>query len=481
MGHTTQIKSLVLAAIAVAGSVACANAANVSDKELLLAFAENAADASWKPSSTTVTGRFLTPDTVLVDFIDAYVPRNIGKDVKIEAKGERIGEITQTFHHLPYLGKIATLQAICARHGFVVNYVKSKRKIVVSELAEVWGTEAEAWELVKTACAKASANERDLGKVAYLMASLLAFGKKGTEELLRQLDASRRPEVQYICVMCLMNAASKIDVKRMCRFLVVDDREVRFAAMYAVIVNSDPLKAGEAVRNIASEVWTKGSQKERDMQRKLGESLDECLNGPVALRARHMPFLKTISTSFSHHPELEKLIKKRIKQTLPKEEREKEDAQKGKEEAEGSTKGKDTDDVRGEPKEEAIPELTMKQQRELGTLILRISAARGMLLVKACEDTRAFLEGIIPRSQQDKVYKLSIKSHVLVGKEDFASIKEISGPLERIRAIWMLAQVKGKGKIDRKEVRSILMKYIGGAKNLLERYAAAMALRDWAR
>lgn len=112
-------------------------------------------------------------------------------------------------HEIPMLSPLALLQAVCARHGFVAIADKRKGEIAIDTLEGAWGKKDDVWPEIVAKCAQMK-SESDLGKIAYLLASILAFASdahtshevKRLREEINDIDG----RVNVICMNILLAA-----------------------------------------------------------------------------------------------------------------------------------------------------------------------------------------------------------------------------------------------------------------------------------
>ena len=196
---------------------------------------------------------------------------------------------------LPNLPSFALLQALSCRYGYVVKVDKTSQTISVEKAREAWGTQAEIENELVPLIDKTLTNEKDLGKLAYLIASLPYLGDKGYSKL-NTLTHDPNREVAWTAENTLLVAPIPFDRWSMVVPTIQRDRMLAKAATRMLFSRADP-------RSFASQLDSAFSSFEgkflQDTMNQFRQQYEFCLKGGVKLEKRHIPILRVLKKLYA--------------------------------------------------------------------------------------------------------------------------------------------------------------------------------------
>lgn len=209
---------------------------------------------------------------------------------------------------IPFVGKVALLQAFAGRHGFVVKYEPDKERVTVRSIEKAWGPRKEVWPKVRSKCRELARSEKDMGKLAYLLAVLPAFGEEGMTELLN-CTAHERSVMRFLA-LSILERAPAVEPARIARSLLDPDEHVRYAAMRVLLISADPALAGKAIRAATGRGPLRSSEWYDLVRAAMRRSIRDHVLAIV--QPRMLPLLEELRSIFAEDKEIAAYIEKRL-------------------------------------------------------------------------------------------------------------------------------------------------------------------------
>lgn len=245
-------------------------------------------------------------------FADAFSENALEKKYELElAPGlpEGAKDLEQPTPNFPILPTLAVLQSIVARHGMLVRKDPARNKVVLEQIDAAWGDRQKLWEKYQAGIRLEADKQTDLGKLGYMLASLLAFEKKGIDELHRLAEFHKRPEVRFLSLSVLVNSQEPVDIRKLGTLMADDDESVAYMAVFLLFTNSDQKFFAEVIESLVHHTPLSGQWKPR-----IAKAIEDCLDpkrGPQ-FRESNLPTLKSIRETFKDSESMRKKIDKCI-------------------------------------------------------------------------------------------------------------------------------------------------------------------------
>ena len=296
----------------IVGATCCAE--DALDKTIA-ASADAASDPMLSTTSAPSINNVPFHDVKLTRFAEEVL-RAAGKpDVKVLANDPAVSDCPVSLDYLPKLSAVALIQCMASRHGCVATFDAAKKQLSLEKIETAWGAKDAVEKALIARCEIAVKSEEDLGKLSYLLGSLLAFPDKGIRTLTGYIPGGRKG-VLFVILNVLAAAPKQLDgCEAIAGAIFSGDAECCAAALRLGFSKCDSEELSEFLDFYIENFGPLPDGKR--VKKTLRDAAVECLKGELRLRAENVLLLEKLQTIFEGDAELKQLVEEKLKD-LPK-------------------------------------------------------------------------------------------------------------------------------------------------------------------